>query len=126
MCRLCVAFVWLYHGLVPKLLGPHRDELVMNMALGLSEEQAIRLATAAGILEVLVGVSVLACWRQRWPLLLTAVAMPGLLVFVAVWVPDLLWGAFNPVTTNLCATALAIVALGQHNGRGRSGEVSQG
>ena len=111
ICRLSIAFVWFYHGIVPKLLGPHSDELAMNMSLGLSHENAVLVSTVAGVLEVLFGAVVLVLWRQRWPLVVTAVAMVGLLIFVAVSVPTLLSGAFNPVTTNLCVLALAIVAL---------------
>jgi hypothetical protein len=40
VCRFSIAFIWLYQGIVPKLLGPHADELRMNMALGLNEAQA--------------------------------------------------------------------------------------
>ena len=114
ICRLAIAFVWLYHGLVPKLLGPHEDELAMNLSLGLSLESATQLSIAAGAFEVVFGVVVLVLWRHRWPLHFTAASMVGLLLFVAVLSPGLLAGAFNPVTTNLCVLALAMVALKEH------------
>ncbi|MGJ8670322.1 MAG: DoxX-like family protein [Oceanococcus sp.] len=114
ICRISIAFVWLYHGLVPKLLGPHEDELVMNMSLGLSLESATQLSVVAGAFEVLFAVIVLTLWRHRWPLIFTVASMVGLLVFVVVWSPALLVGAFNPVTTNLCVLALAMVALKEH------------
>lgn len=114
ICRASVAFAWLYHGIVPKLLGPHADELAMVMALGLSHEHAVRVATAGGIAEVLFGLTVIVLWRHRWPLVVTAISMLGLLAYAAVFVPSLLAGAFNPVTTNLSVLALAIVALKQH------------
>ncbi len=68
ICRGMVAFVWFYHGLVPKLLGPHADELRMNLALGLEPAQAERLSMMAGVFEVLFALLVVVCWRQRWPL----------------------------------------------------------
>ena len=111
LCRLAVAFVWIYHGLVPKLLGPHEDELAMNMALGLSVEQAHTLAYVAGAGEVAFGVLILILWKRRWPLLFSAAAMLGLLMFALMFAPALAVGAFNPVTTNLCVFVLSVVSL---------------
>lgn len=111
ICRLSVAFAWFYHGLVPKLLGPHPDEIAMSMAFGLSRQNAIQLGLVAGAAEIAFAVAILVFWRQRWPLLLSAVSMIGLLVFVAVAAPAFLVGAFNAVTTNLCVLALSVVAI---------------
>ena len=111
ICRVAIAFVWLYHGLVPKLLGPHPDELAMNLALGISVEAATRVSYVAGGFELLLGLAILALPRQRWPLQLTIVLMLALLAYAAWAVPRLLVGAFNPVTINLCVAALAWLAL---------------
>lgn len=113
ICRLSIAFIWCYHGIVPKLLGPHADELIMNMSLGLSAGQAVVLAKVAGLVEVFIGLSVLVFWRRRWPLYTTVFAMLALLVFVVLVTPAMLTGAFNPVSTNLGMIALAVVALRQ-------------
>lgn len=111
ICRGTIAFVWFYHGLIPKLLYLHEDELAMNMATGLAHADAVQLATVAGVLEILMAVVVILFWRQRWPLLLTASAMVGLLAFVSLAQPELLVAAFNPVTSNLAVLALSIVGL---------------
>lgn len=110
-CRGAIAFIWFYHGLVPKLLYPHEDELAMSMAIGLSRAGAEKAAIIGGALEVGMAVLVLLFWRQRWPLLVTAAAMLGLLAFVALFQPVLLGAAFNPVTTNIAVMALAVVGL---------------
>lgn len=111
LSRLTLAFAWAYHGLVPKLLGPHRDEMTMNLALGLSEQGARQLAYGAGIGELLMAAVLIACWRRRWPLMLSAAAMIGLLAYVLVLTPQLALGAFNPVTTNLALLSLSLIAL---------------
>jgi hypothetical protein len=111
ICRGTVAFVWLYHGLFPKLLGPDATELAMDMAMGVGPEAARTIAYTAGGVEILIGLSVLLFWRQRWPLWLTLVLMPGLLGFVALVMPGLLTAAFNPVTVNACVMALAWLSL---------------
>lgn len=103
--------MWFYQGFVPKLLGPHADELAMNMALGLTIEQATIVSYIAGAAEVIMGVVVLVCWRHRWPLQLTAIAMLGLLFYVVIMIPGFLVGAFNPVIMNLAILALAMIGL---------------
>ena len=111
ICRLTIAFVWFYHGLVPKLLGPAADELTMDHALGLSDKAAVQLAYAAGVCEIAFALMILYCRHRKWPLWLTIAAMIGLLAYAAWASPSLLAGAFNPVTTNVCVIALAAVAL---------------
>ena len=111
VCRITIAFVWFYQGLVPKLLYLHEDELAISMAAGFSSAGAEQLAMVAGASEIVMSALVLLFWRQRWPLLLTAVAMLGLLVSVVVFQPALLGAAFNPVTVNVAIIALSVVGL---------------
>lgn len=111
LCQLAVAFVWFYHGLVPKLLGPAADELRMDRALGLSDSEAVQLAYIAGSCEIVFAAIVLIFRKQEWPLWLTIFAMVGLLAFAAWASPPLLGAAFNPVSTNVCVAVLAAVAL---------------
>lgn len=115
VCRLSIAFVWLYHGLVPKLLGPHADEISMNMAIGFSESQAVVIAYIGGVGEILFGALILLFWKHRWPLLLSAIFIFGLLCFSMIFVPKLALAAFNPVTTNVTVIALSLVAYWLHN-----------
>lgn len=121
ICRASVAFVWVYHGLVPKLLGPHVDEIAMNRAIGFSESAAIQLSMAAGVGELLFGVFIIAFWRARWPLLLTALAMVVLLLFSLLTYSQLAMAAFNPVTTNLAVFVLSIVAYRLHDASNSKG-----
>lgn len=111
VCRCTIAFVWFYHGLVPKLLLVHEDELAMTMATGLSQAGAEQLAFIGGMAEIGMSVVVLVFWHQRWPLLLTIAAMIGLLGFVILFQPALTGAAFNPVTTNIAVIALSVVGV---------------
>ena len=111
ICRAAIALVWIYQGLVPKLLGPDKDELAMSMALGVSREMANFLSYSAGLGELALGAAVLLLRRREWPLWLTLASMPLLLVYTAWAMPSLLTAAFNPVSANLAVGALAAVAL---------------
>ena len=104
--RLTIVFVWIWHGLVPKLLFHTTDELLMLHAAGL--RSAFLPWIGGG--EVLIGLVGLVFWRWRPYLLLTAAAMIAALAGVAARSPAYLTAAFNPVTLNLPVFALALVA----------------
>ena len=108
--RLAVAFVWLYHGLVPKLLFRNLDEvrMVRDGILGMSPRTAV---TVAGWTEVCFGIVVLFAGNSCWPLWLTILLMVVATLGVAVSSPEYLTAAFNPVTLNLSLAALAGIAL---------------
>lgn len=108
---LTVAGIWIYQGLVPKLLGPHADELAMSAAFGIPAAWQAPVSYAAGIAEVLMGLLILLFRRQAWPQQMSAVVTLGLLGFVVIYAPQYLGGAFNPVVMNLGSVALSVVAL---------------
>jgi hypothetical protein len=111
ICRFTIAFVWLYQGLVPKLLDPHHDELAMNMTLGISEATAVSVAYVGGCLEILLGVLVLIFYKNAGVFLVTAFAMLVLFVFTIIYAPLFVIAAFNSTTINLSVVALSAIAL---------------
>lgn len=111
IARLVVSFVWLYHGLVPKLLFLHPDELLPLLGAGFSHQKAGAAVMFAGWAEIALGLAILCAWRSRWPLWITFVLMPLAAVGVALTAPALLVAAFNPVTLNLTVFAIALIAL---------------
>jgi hypothetical protein len=111
IARLASSATWLYQGLVPKLLGPHADEVAMIATIGVSGEQARVVAAGAGWLEVILGLCILAFYRRVWPHLLSVLTLMGLLAFVVVCVPSYLGAAFNPVASNVPLAAISLVAI---------------
>jgi uncharacterized membrane protein YphA (DoxX/SURF4 family) len=112
ICRIAIAFVWIYQGIFPKLLGPHPDEIAMGMAFGLTEQDARLSSYASGAMEIVFGLLVLWLYRMRWPYVVTAAAVV-LFLFTAVYAPQWLYSAFNSTTLNLTVFALSIVALAE-------------
>lgn len=111
VCRFSLAFVWIYQGIVPKWLGPHTDELAMNVAAGFSPQHAVTVSYVAGLAEVLMGLALLVFYRHRWPYLLSAVAIAGLYLFTVVFAGQFLIAAFNATTVNLAVFALSVIGL---------------
>lgn len=111
LCRFALAFIWIYQGVVPKWLGPHEDELAMNLVSGVSHEQAVWIAYGGGVLEVLLGLAILVWWRRRWPYQLSAVGIGLLSLFVLWLAPQFLLAAFNAATINVAILVLSLIAL---------------
>jgi hypothetical protein len=111
LSRLTIAFVWLYHGLIPKLIYRSPDELKMLGDAGIASSHVLTLVSLLGIAEVCFAALLISFWRSRWPLWLTLVAMVVALVGVATTSPEFLAAAFNPVTLNLTVAALALIDL---------------
>lgn len=108
IARGALALVFIWHGLVPKILWLSVDELAMIQAHGLPAPEWV--ARLAGVLEILLGGLLLGLQRRRWPLLLAALVLLALLLDVALFSPHLLLQAFNPLSTNLAALALCWLA----------------
>lgn len=111
VARTIVAFIWFYHGLVPKLLFPNSDELAMLRNIGIEALHVRQAASVAGLIEVCIALVVIIFWRSRWPLWFTICAMVAAFVGVCISSPSYLTAAFNPVTFNLTVAALAAIAL---------------
>lgn len=103
-----LAFMFAYHGLVPKLIALSPGEQVLLHAHGL--ENAPWLSQAAGVAELLLAAVLLLAPRLNWPVLLAAFVLLALLVDVAVMQPSMLVDAFNTVTLNVAGIALCAVA----------------
>lgn len=104
--RLAIAFIWIWHGLVPKLLARHPDERLMLAQSGLP----LSLLPWIGASEILFGLLLIALWPSRPILLLSAAAMLAATIAVARNSPAFLTAAFNPITLNLAVLTLSLIA----------------
>ncbi len=111
LCRITVAMVWLYQGLIPKLIASHPDELVMLADAGIAETTAPTVLVIAGAAEVALGVMVLVFFGHRWPLALTAGLMIPATLVVAINSPQFLLAAFNPVSLNWLLAVISVIGL---------------
>jgi hypothetical protein len=114
LARSTVALVWLYQGVVPKLIFRHADELSMlghAGPLSLHGGTAVIACLGIGCVEVTIGLALLLAWQSEWLLWLTLVAMPLAALVVAINSPAFLIAAFNPVVLNLSVFALAAIAI---------------
>ena len=106
-----LAFSWIYHGVVPKLLRPEAGEAELFEATGLGLGNVTATLALIGVAEAGLGVAMLRWWRRRWPFLFTLGAMPVLVLGALAGDPLVLARPFNPLTLNLGMMALAATAL---------------
>ena len=109
--RVAVALIFAYHGLVPKLLGPHADEVAMFRDAGMEEGWIGTVLTGMGLAELLFAACLLRFWRRGWPPLVTLGLMAAATIGVSLNSPRYLGAAFNPVSLNLAIAALATIDL---------------
>ena len=105
LCRVSLAGVWVWQGLVPKLLSHDADEQVMLAQAGV----AIEWLPWIGGAEILFGLLVLRLWHWRGIFLLQIWMMLVALGAVAMRSPMYLSHAFNPVILNLLVVSVAMV-----------------
>ncbi len=108
LCRGALAFTWLYHGLVPKILFPSVNELQILRSAPLMSNASPSTAAFVGLLEVAWAVALLLTWNRRGVLGANAILALGLNA-VVLWQPSTLTEPFTPVTLNLCMFTLSIV-----------------
>jgi hypothetical protein len=111
LTRLTVAFIWFYHGLVPKLLYRSPDELGMLSVTGMPASSVLSMTLLAGWLEIGFALVFIVFWRARWPLWLTIVAMFAATLGVGIGSPGYLHKAFDPLTFNVAVAVLAACGL---------------
>jgi hypothetical protein len=108
--RGTVAFIWFYHGLVPKLL--YRDKIELDLLSRIAPPEKLHTAvTLAGLVEISFALLLVVLWRRGWPLWLTFALMIIGIPVVAMSAPEYLSAAFNPLTLNISIAALALIAI---------------
>jgi len=111
VCACILMLLWLYAGLVPKLLYPEGGELQLFRASGLfpgSGEDL--LLPALGLAEILLGLATAALHRRRAVYLTQAALLAALAAAALIGSPELLASPFNPITLSVPMLALGLCA----------------
>ena len=109
--RVALAVVFIYHGLIPKLLSRNVDEIALVRDAGLAADVAGSVVTALGILELSFAAALLVAWHRRWPLFVCLAVMLIATAAVGMNSPRYFGAAFNPFTLNLAVACLASIDL---------------
>ena len=108
--RWSLAAIFFYHGLVPKLLFKHEQEVLMNgTMLPFVPEQTALLVS--GWMEVALAISFLVLYRNLWLNYAAIFFLISVTIGIGVMLPELMAYAFNPFSLNLAVVALAWINI---------------
>ncbi|MGP4715629.1 DoxX-like family protein [Psychrobacter sp. T6-6] len=108
--RVLLGCLFIYHGLVPKILWLSAVEVHLVSISGLDVSAKIA-SPLAGIGETVLGCAIISLNKSNTPVYIAAAILLLLLLFVAVASPMYLIGAFNPVTTNILGLGFCYLIL---------------
>ena len=112
LMTLLFAFIWIYQGLVPKIIGMHEEERAMiGSVLELSEKGITTSVLLIGIAEVLLGISWLLYRNKKHLFTLQLILFPLLTIAAIIAVPASAIHPFNPLTFNLSLIVLSLIGL---------------
>jgi hypothetical protein len=107
--RLALAAIWLYQGLVPKLLAPDSGEMAILAGAGLPPDVAAVVLRGVGVAEIAFGVALVWWWHARALLILNVALLAVLALGAAASAPGLFVAPFNPVALTIAMVALSVV-----------------
>jgi len=110
ICRVALAFSWIYQGVVPKLVCRSSGEVELLGHLIPVYQWACLAVGWMGVAEIMFGLLLLVS-MQYWVFWFNMITLIGLLLFVALFEPAMLTLSFNPLTLNVALIALSLVAL---------------
>jgi hypothetical protein len=110
LASIVLSLVWIYQGLVPKLLFPHTGELVMLQQSGLFTGLEHLVIKGVGLLEVLFGCCFL-FFPNRLIHCMNILALCLLGLGAVFSNSGVLLAPFNPVSLNLALTGLSLICL---------------
>ncbi|MCY6412827.1 DoxX-like family protein [Acinetobacter sp. VNH17] len=109
-CQLMIALLWIYQGLIPKLIFQAAGEQYVWQQLQIPIIYIPWMISLSGIAEIIFGNLFLWITHQylHW---LSIFSLTGLLVLILFIYPEQTYQAFNPVVMNVGLASLSIIAL---------------
>ncbi len=108
--RLCLGAVWIYQGLVPKILYPYTGELEILRRTGLFPGFEVAVLTLIGLAEIAFGLVFLISGAAVVHIL-NIFALLALTAGALVSQPEIFAAPFNPLSLNLAMIVLSAVTL---------------
>jgi peptidoglycan/LPS O-acetylase OafA/YrhL len=107
IARWALGLVWLYEGLVPKILFVHADEIDLVQRSGLVWRNPAWTLLTLGLAQMLVGLWLLVGRAERAAIFVATASMVILIILVARGNPGLLTDPYGALIKDLCLLACA-------------------
>ncbi len=110
LCRIALAFSWIYQGAVPKIVCQSRGEIDLLGHVIPVYQWVCEAIFWIGAGEIAFGLLLLlAAWS--WLFWINIVSLTGLLLFVLLFEPAMFTLPFNPLTLNMSLIVISVIAL---------------
>ncbi|MFC7686995.1 DoxX-like family protein [Ureibacillus sp. GCM10028918] len=105
-------FIWIYHGLIPKLIYTHPEEISMvKNLIPFSYDQAYWIVKVIGVIEVILGLFWLLHKKKRNLFGLQIIVFPVLAITAILANPSSLSHPFNPLTFNISLLFISLIGF---------------
>ncbi|OTG68678.1 hypothetical protein B9T25_04070 [Acinetobacter sp. ANC 4470] len=111
LIQITLALLWIYQGLIPKVLFQSNAEIDIWQTMGFELHMAKICVALSGLLEMMFGCAFLIWQRAIFLHQLSIFGLIGLLLLIMITDPLQLTTAFNPVVMNMAMIVLSIVAI---------------
>ena len=109
--RITLAVLWIYQGLIPKVLYKAQDEQYIWQQQGFDELISLILMQFSGYIEIIFGMLFLVFKQSKILHFLNILGMLGLSLLIAIIDMRYFQNAFNPFVMNVAMASLSIIAL---------------
>ena len=111
LIQIALAVLWIYQGLIPKILFQSTAEIAIWQSMGLELTLAKICVALSGMIEMIFG-----CTFVIWPRAiilhqLNILGLAGLLLLIMLTNPLQLTTAFNPVVMNMAMIVISMLAI---------------
>lgn len=108
--RISLGLVWIYEGLVPKILflHTHPEQIELVRRTGIYWPTPELTLIALGAAQIIAGAILVIGWAERRMVLLTTLWMGVLIVLVATGRPGMLTDPFGALAKDLCLISCAV------------------
>lgn len=111
LIQITLAVLWIYQGLVPKILFQSSAEIAIWQAIGLELHLAKIAVALSGLIEIAFGCTFLIWQKAVFIHQLNILGLSGLLLLIMFTDPLQLTAAFNPVVMNIAMIAISMIAI---------------
>ncbi|MGK8803817.1 DoxX-like family protein [Acinetobacter seifertii] len=110
LINFVLAFLWIYQGLVPKIIFINADEIFVWQSIGLSFEYSKLAGRASGLGEIIFGL-LFVFINQKYIHYLSILGLLGLLLLIGFLIPSTLISPYNPIVMNISMISLSVIYL---------------
>lgn len=109
--HITLAVLWVYQGLIPKVLYKAQDEQYIWQQQGFDELISLILMQFSGYIEIIFGMLFLVFKQSKILHFLNILGVLGLSLLIAIIDMRYFQNAFNPFVMNVAMASLSIIAL---------------